>query len=77
MAKVLAGRTLSFTDDPEIAGPGAVTFHERGAVVVGADGRVIGIVSIRDLNAFVRRQLEEELHQVESFIHDTGYGATA
>lgn len=78
--------TRVMTADPETVTPDQPPIdalnrmHERGfrhLPVVGGDGRVMGIVSIRDLNAFVRRQLEEELHQVEAFIHDTGYGATA
>lgn len=53
--------------------------HERGfrhLPVVGPDNRVIGMVSIRDLNAIVRRELETELQERDAFIHDTGYGAT-
>lgn len=37
-------------------------------------GKVIGIVSIRDLYAAVKRQLEEDLQQREAFMFDTGYG---
>ncbi len=77
--------TRVMTPDPETVAPDQPAIdalnrmHARGfrhLPVVGADGRVIGIVSIRDLNAFVRRQLEEELQEREAFIHDTGYGAT-
>ena len=53
--------------------------HERGfrhLPVVGADGRVAGIVALRDLNAVVRRQLEDELRERDAYISDTGYGAT-
>ena len=40
-----------------------------------ADGdRVVGIVSIRDLYAAVKRGLETDLEQREAFIFDTGYG---
>ena len=38
------------------------------------DGAVVGIVSIRDLYAAVKRELEEDLQQREAFIFDTGYG---
>lgn len=77
--------TRVMTRDPETVSPDQEAIdalnrmHERGfrhLPVVGEDGRVIGIVSIRDLNAFVRHQLEEELQEREAFIHDTGYGAT-
>ncbi len=41
-AKVILGRTLSFLDDPEDVGEAAsYRFEERGAVVVGPDGRII------------------------------------
>lgn len=39
MTELHLARTLSFDDDPA-AGPSAVVFHERGAVVVGDDGRI-------------------------------------
>jgi CBS domain-containing protein len=40
-----------------------------------ADGdRVVGIVSIRDLYAGVKRGLETDLQEREAFIFDTGYG---
>jgi len=77
--------TRVMTRDPETVSPDQPAIdalnrmHERGfrhLPVVGEDGRVVGIVSIRDLNAYVRRQLEEELQEREAFIHDTGYGAT-
>jgi CBS domain-containing protein len=38
------------------------------------DDKVIGIVSIRDLYAAAKRELEEDLQQREAFIFDTGYG---
>ncbi len=40
MTTVHLARTLSFRDDPAISGSRAVVFRERGAVVVGADGRI-------------------------------------
>ena len=36
---------------------------------------VVGILSIRDLYAYVKNQLEEDVRQREAFIFDTGYGA--
>ena len=40
-AKVLLGRSLGFLDDPAVAGAAAShRFEERGAIVVGADGRI-------------------------------------
>jgi hypothetical protein len=36
--------------------------------------QVVGIVSIRDLYAAAKRELEEDLQQREAFIFDTGYG---
>ncbi|MCC7046578.1 MAG: CBS domain-containing protein [Alphaproteobacteria bacterium] len=77
--------TRVMTRDPETLSPDqhaseALTrMAERGfrhLPVVGEDGRVVAIVSLRDLNAYVRRQLEEELQERDAFIHDTGYGAT-
>jgi CBS domain-containing protein len=38
------------------------------------DGNVIGIVSVRDLFAAVRSELEEEVQTREAFMFDTGYG---
>ena len=39
--RVVRGAVLTYRDDPAIAGPGrAVRFHRRGAVAVGADGRI-------------------------------------
>jgi guanine deaminase len=41
-AKVLLGRTLGFQDDPAEVGEAAShRFEERGAIVVGADGRIV------------------------------------
>jgi len=41
---------------------------------VTVDGEVVAIVSIRDLYAASKRELEEDLQQREAFIFDTGYG---
>ncbi|GBD41114.1 Arabinose 5-phosphate isomerase KdsD [bacterium HR39] len=48
--------------------------HFRHLPVVGEDGRVIAVVSIRDLHEAVRESLEEELHEAESYIHGEPYG---
>ncbi|MEM7169659.1 MAG: CBS domain-containing protein [Pseudomonadota bacterium] len=42
---------------------------------VVSDAGVVGIVSIRDLYAAVKSQLEDDLHQHEAFIFGTGYGS--
>jgi CBS domain-containing protein len=42
---------------------------------VVADDKIVGIVSIRDLYAAAKDQLEEDVRQREAFIFDTGYGA--
>jgi CBS domain-containing protein len=41
---------------------------------VAEGARVVGMVSIRDLYAFVKDQLEKDVRQREAFIFDTGYG---
>ncbi len=41
---------------------------------VTVNGEVVAIVSIRDLYAASKRELEEDLQQREAFIFDTGYG---
>ena len=41
------------------------------------DDKIIGIVSIRDLYAAAKDQLEEDVRQREAFIFDTGYGAAS
>jgi CBS domain-containing protein len=53
--------------------------HRRGyrhLPVVDDAGKVAGIVALRDLNAVVRRQLEDEIRERDAYISDTGYGAT-
>jgi CBS domain-containing protein len=37
-------------------------------------GSIVGMVSIRDLYAFVKDELEKDVRQREAFIFDTGYG---
>ncbi len=48
--------------------------HFRHLPVVDGDGRVVAVVSIRDLYEAVRRGLEEDLHEAESYIHGEPYG---
>ena len=50
-----------------------VTPTNLDALVDGDE--IVGIVSIRDLYAATKKQLEEDIRQRESFIFDTGYGA--
>ena len=70
------------TPNPDTVGPDDIALNVlermrasgyRHLPVVDA-GKVIGIVSIRDLYAAVKRELEEDLQQREAFIFDTGYG---
>ena len=70
------------TPNPDIVGPDDMAINVldrmrasgyRHLPVVDA-GKVVGIVSIRDLYAAVKRELEEDLQQREAFIFDTGYG---
>ncbi|HEY9537537.1 MAG TPA: CBS domain-containing protein [Kiloniellaceae bacterium] len=70
------------TPDPDTVGPNdwASLALERMRssgyrhVPVVDDGIVVGIVSLRDLYAAAKRELEEDLQQREAFIFDTGYG---
>ena len=70
------------TPDPDTVGPDdmAVEVLERMRasgyrhLPIVEEGEVIGIVSIRDLYAAIKRELEEDLQQREAFIFDTGYG---
>ena len=39
------------------------------------DGKLVGIVSIRDLYSAVTTELESDIKQREAFIFDTGYGS--
>jgi CBS domain-containing protein len=41
------------------------------------EDNIVGMVSIRDLYAAAKEQLEEDVRQRESFIFDTGYGTGA
>jgi CBS domain-containing protein len=70
------------TPDPDTVGPDdlALEVLERlrasgyRHLPVVDHGKVVGIVSIRDLYAAAKRELEEDLQQREAFIFDTGYG---
>lgn len=70
------------TADPDTVGPDDLaslalermrTSGYRHVPVV-EDDKVVGIVSLRDLYAAAKRELEEDLQQREAFIFDTGYG---
>jgi len=50
--------------------------HYRHLPVVDK-GHVVGMVSIRDLYAAAKAELEREVRERESFIFDTGYGVGA
>ena len=70
------------TPNPDTVGPNdrALLALERMRssgyrhVPVIENGLVVGIVSLRDLYAAAKRELEEDLQQREAFIFDTGYG---
>ena len=70
------------TPDPDTVGPDdlALEVLERlrasgyRHLPVVDHGKVVGIVSIRDLYAAAKRELEEDLQQREAFLFDTGYG---
>ena len=71
------------TPNPDTVGPDDTALEalrrmsERGYrhLPVVKDGRLIGIVSIRDLYAAVNSQLAEDLQQRDAFMFDTGYGS--
>ena len=46
----------------------------RHLPVVTAEGKIVGIVSIRDLYGAVLLELEEDVRQRDQLIFDTGYG---
>jgi CBS domain-containing protein len=73
------------TPDPEVLAPNDTPANAlelmrvrgfRHLPIVDNDD-IIGIVSIRDLYAATKKQLEEDIRQRESFIFDTGYGTGA
>jgi CBS domain-containing protein len=49
----------------------------RHLPVVEADGRIVGIVSIRDLYFAVKTDLEEDIQEREAFLFGSGYGTPA
>lgn len=70
------------TRDPDTVGPNDLaslalermrTSGYRHVPVV-ENGTVVGIVSLRDLYAAAKSELEEDLQQRDAFIFDTGYG---
>lgn len=70
------------TPNPDTVGPGdlaALALERMRAsgyrhVPVVDAGKVVGIVSLRDLYAAAKSELEEDLQRREAFIFDTGYG---
>lgn len=50
-ATILAGRLLDFTGDPARDGDAAVRYEEKGALVVGSDGRILWSGAEADLPA--------------------------
>lgn len=69
------------TRDPDTLPPDATAWdalnfmqkrHYRHLPVV-RDGRVLGMVSIRDLFAVVTEQLEDDVHSCEAFVFGSGY----
>ncbi len=67
--------TLEPTDAPLDALELMRTRGYRHLPVVSS-GVVVGMVSIRDLYAATKKQLEEDVRQREAFMFDTGYGAS-
>lgn len=49
----------------------------RHLPVVEAEGRIVGIVSIRDLYFAVKTDLEEDIQEREAFLFGSGYGTPA
>ena len=71
------------TSNPDVSAPGdppqdaLELMRIRGYrhLPVLDEDNIVGMVSIRDLYAAAKEQLEEDVRQRESFIFDTGYGA--
>lgn len=60
----------------DIAGNALERMNKKGyrhLPVLDGDA-LVGIVSIRDLYAAVKRELEEDVEQREAYIHGSGYG---
>ncbi|MBM3522811.1 MAG: CBS domain-containing protein [Alphaproteobacteria bacterium] len=68
--------------DPDTLEPGDTAHHaltlmrERGYrhLPVVHDGKVIGMVSVRDLYDTVLSELEDDIRERDAFIHGVGYG---
>lgn len=82
--KVTVGEVM--TKSPETLAPTATAMEALGVMnergfrhlpVVDEQGRVIGMVSIRDLYSAVQASTEEELRQCEAFVFTDGYGTGA
>ncbi|MGM0562160.1 MAG: CBS domain-containing protein [Pseudomonadota bacterium] len=73
------------TPDPDTLAPNATAMEAlllmRGRgyrhLPVLDKGKLIGIVSIRDLFAAVQEELEQDLQQRDALLFDTGYGTGA
>lgn len=71
------------TRDPDTIGPNATAHEalqrmsERGYrhLPVTENGRIVGMVSVRDIYGAMLRELEDELHERDAFIQGSaGYG---
>ena len=70
------------TKNPDCVGPDDTalsaleTMRKKGFrhLPVVEDGKVVGVVSIRDLYASVKVQLEDDLRERDQFIFGAGYG---
>lgn len=69
--------TLRPDDDPAHALRMMREHGYRHLPVVGDDGHVIGMVSVRDLYAWVQEQLERDIQDRDHYIFGEAYGATA
>ena len=48
--------------------------HRYRHLPVVKDGKLVGMVSVRDLYDAVLSELEDEIHERDAFIHGVGYG---
>lgn len=70
------------TPDPDTIGPGGtcnealrmMRDHKYRHLPVVGNGRLVGMVSVRDLYDAVLSELEDEIHERDAFIHGVGYG---
>lgn len=69
--------TLSPEDRPEHALRMMREHNYRHLPVVDQRHHVIGMVSVRDLYAFVLEEISEDLRAQTTYIHGEGYGASA